>query len=305
DAVRLVSVDISTPGLLRRLGLERPVNGLLKHLGHPLPPRVIAWQDIDPVEGGGSGVRLRVPREDLARLHPADIAVIVSQLDQYHAGEALNGLDAETAADAISEFDPELQQAVLEAMDQERAADILEEMDPDDAADILDEMDQERAEKLLELMEPDGAEEVRELLGYPEDSAGGIMTTDYFTMPPGITAEQALRRVREAGSETEDLDLHYVYVVDDEERLLGVVSLKQLVLADQAEVVADIMHREPFRVDLYTPQERVAQMIAKYNLLAIPVVDEGNRMRGIVTVDDAIDILLPTAWKKRLPRIFH
>ncbi len=301
--MRLVSVDISTPGLLRRLGIERPISSVLRRFRLSLPQRMIAWQDIDPLEFGASGVRLRVPQEDLARLHPADIAAIVSQLDQYHAEQAISGLDAETAAEAISEVDPELQVAVLEAMDQERAADILEEMDPDDAADILDEMDEARAETLLGLMQPEEAEEVRELLGYPENSAGGIMTTEYVTIPPDITVAQAIERVRQEAGEVGDV--YYLYVVDDEDRLLGVLSLKELVLAEPNALVRDVMHRDVLKVDLYSPQERVAQMVAKYNLLAIPVVDENNVMRGIVTVDDAIDILLPTAWKKRLPRIFH
>src|SRR5579884_3672782 len=277
--MRLVSVDISTPGLLRRLGIERPISSVLRRFRLSLPQRMIAWQDIDPLESGASGVRLRVPQEDLARLHPADIAAIVSQLDQYHAEQAISGLDAETAAD------------------------VLEEMDPDDAADILDEMDEARAETLLGLMQPEEAEEVRELLGYPENSAGGIMTTEYVTIPPDITVAQAIERVRQEAGEVGDV--YYLYVVDDEDRLLGVLSLKELVLAEPNALVRDVMHRDVLKVDLYSPQERVAQMVAKYNLLAIPVVDENNVMRGIVTVDDAIDILLPTAWKKRLPRIFH
>jgi Mg/Co/Ni transporter MgtE len=152
-------------------------------------------------------------------------------------------------------------------------------------------------------MQPEEAEEVRELLGYPENSAGGIMTTEYVTIPPDITVAQAIERVRQEAGEVGDV--YYLYVVDDEDRLLGVLSLKELVLAEPNALVRDVMHRDVLKVDLYSPQERVAQMVAKYNLLAIPVVDENNVMRGIVTVDDAIDILLPTAWKKRLPRIFH
>ena len=152
-------------------------------------------------------------------------------------------------------------------------------------------------------MEPEEAEEVRELLGFPEESAGGIMTTEYLTLPPDVSVEEAIRRVRAEATELDNV--YYLYVIDPDERLLGVLSLKQLVLAAPQTVVGEVMRRDPLKVDLYTPQDRVAQMIAKYNLLAIPVVDEESHMRGIVTVDDAVDILLPTAWKKRLPRIFH
>ncbi len=303
DVMRLVSVDISTPGLLRRLGMERPVSGLLRRVGLSLPQRMIAWQDVDPLESGASGVRLRVPQEDLARLHPVDIAAIVSQLDQYHAEQALSGLDVETAADTIQEFDTDLRVAVLEAMDTERAVEILEEMGPDEVADVLADMDDARVEALLKQMEPEDAEDVRELLGYPEDSAGGIMTTEYVTISADITVEHAMRHIRQEAAELDNV--YYIYVVDPDERLLGVISLRQLVLAEPAAVVGEVMSRDVIKVDLYMHQERVAHLVAKYDLLAIPVVDEDNRVHGIVTVDDAIDILLPTAWKKRLPRIFH
>lgn len=298
-SLRLVSVDVSTPGLLRRLGLERP----LSRLGLRLPPRVIAWQDINAVESGPSGVKLKVPREDLARLHPADIAEIVSQLDQYHGGEVLRSLDAEKAAETLGEFAPDLQVAMLEALDNEQAADILEEMDPDDAADVLGDMRAERAEAILAAMDAEEARDVRELLGYPENTAGGIMTNEFVTVPPDVTVAEAIELVRRQAAEVGDL--FYIYVTGPDDRLLGVLSLKELILADPSARVWDVMHHDLVTVDVRRPQEEVARLIAKYNLLALPVVDEERRLLGIVTVDDAIDIILPVAWKKRLPRIFH
>lgn len=298
-SLRLVSVDVSTPGLLRRLGLERP----LSRLGLRFPPRVIAWQDINAVESSPSGVKLKVPREDLARLHPADIAEIVSQLDQYHGGEVLRALDAEKAAETLGEFAPDLQVAMLEALDNEQAADILEEMDPDDAADVLGDMRAERAEAILAAMDAEDARDVRELLGYPEDTAGGIMTNEFVTVPPDVTVAEAIELVRRQAAEVGDL--FYIYVTGPDDRLLGVLSLKELILADPNARVWDVMHHDLVTVDVRRPQQEVARLIAKYNLLALPVVDEEQRLLGIVTVDDAIDIILPVAWKKRLPRIFH
>lgn len=300
---RLVSVDISTPGLLRRLGVEAPIQKIVSIFGLRLPHTVIAWHDIDPVETGPLGVRLRIPAEDLAKLHPADIAAIVSQLDQYHAEQAIQAMDAERAADTIEEFAPDLQTAVIEAMDADRAADILEEMDPDEAADILADIPQERKEAILERMEPEEAQDVRELLGYPENSAGGIMTTDFVTIPPHVPAEEAIRIVRAEAAEIDNV--YYVYVTDAEERLLGALSLRELIVAPPDRPVSEIMHRDIIAVHVMDSQEEAARLIAKYNFLALPVVDDEGRLHGIVTVDDAMDIILPVAWKKRLPRIFH
>jgi magnesium transporter len=302
-SLRLMGVDVDPTSLVRRLGFERPVQAVARALRVELPHQTIDWCDIDPVESGQSGMRLRVPAEDLARLHPADIAEIVNSLDQRHGEAVLADVDAETAAEAMEEIDPELQVQLLEAMDDARAADILEEMDPDDAADLLGDMTPERATALLAAMEPDEAADVRELLAYPEDTAGGIMTNECATVPPEMTAQQAIAYLRR---EAEALDeVYYVYVVDAEKHLLGVFTLRDLIVAAPDAPVASFAQPAEVRVQLYEPQEHVARVIAKYNLLAVPVVDAENRLHGIVTVDDAIDIILPVAWKKRLPRIFH
>jgi Mg2+ transporter MgtE len=236
-------------------------------------------------------------------MHPADIAEILNSLDHHHGEAVLAEVDVETAAEAMEEVDPELQVQLLEAMDDERAADILEEMDPDNAADLLGDMTPERADALLAAMEPKEAAEVRELLAYPEDTAGGIMTNEYPTVPPEMTAQEAIAYLRR---EAEALDeVYYVYVVDADERLLGVFTLRDLIVAAPDAPVASFAQPAAARVQLYDPQEHVARIIAKYNLLAVPVVDTEDHLHGIVTVDDAIDIILPVAWKKRLPRIFH
>jgi CBS domain-containing protein len=301
--LRLVSVDVGAPALLRRLGLEEPAERLAGLVGRELPHRMIPWCDIDPLESGPSGVRLRVPAEDIARLHPADIAEIVSSLDQRHGGAFLAEVDPETAADAISEVEPHLQVSVLEAMDADRAADILEEMDPDDAADVLGEMTRERADALLAAMEPDEAAEVRGLLAYPEDSAGGIMTTEYVAVSPDLNASEVVAHLRRSADALDEV--YHVYVVDAGRRLQGVFTLRELIVAAPDARVAEFARPATVRAHLLDSQEEVARLIAKYNLLAVPVVDEEERLCGMVTVDDAIDVILPVAWKKRLPRIFH
>ncbi len=296
---RLVGVDVSAAGLLRRLWVGR----FLDAIGLKLTPKAIAWEDIEPVESGTVGVKLRVPREDLARMHPADIAQIITQLDQHHGQEVLAELDDEAAADAIGEVSPELQVALIKALDAERAADILEEMDPDEAADLLGDLEPERAQDLLNRMEVDEADDVRELLIYRDECAGGLMTTDVVTVPPDITAERAIARVRDEAAELDSV--YYVYVVDEKERLLGTLSLRDLIVADPAALIGTVMQTEPVSAHVDDPHQEVARLIAKYNLLALPIVDDAGRLKGIVTVDDAMDVILPEQWMARVPRIYQ
>ncbi len=298
---RLIGVDIGGQALLRRLGL-RP---LTKRLGMSTKENFIAWEDVDPLATRDQpGIRLRVSQHSLARLHPADIAEIVEGLSISEGVALLATMDDEQAAEALEEVAPEKQVTLLQQMESARAADILEEMDPDDAADVLGEMSEEKQQELLGEMEPEERGEVRELLNYPEDSVGGIMTTEYLAVPATYTVAQTMERVRQ---EAREIDLiNYIYVVEDmqSEELLGVVSLRDLIVEAPETPVRRIMADNLVTLHVDDDQEHAARVIAKYNLIAAPVVDGHNRLQGIVTVDDAIDIILPVAWKKRLPRLF-
>ncbi len=296
----LANVDIGGRGLWRRLGLEGIIAKLLSRLGRPWPARFIAWSDVEPLPK--RGVQLKAPRTRIAELHPADIAEILSSLMPNVGGAIIGALDDEVAADTLEEFEPEFQASMLKTLDDERAADVLEAMTPDDAADVLGELSPERRQELLRLMEEEEREEVKGLLAYPEDSAGGLMTTEYVTVPPQITAAQAIELLRKEALEAETI--FYVYVTDEEEHLLGVFSLRELILAQPEAKVADFMERKVIKVCLETPSEEVVRVMAKYDLLALPVVDDENRIHGIVTADDAVDLILPDEWKVKLPRIF-
>lgn len=300
--LHLVAVDVGASGLLRRLGMEGPFRTIARNLNLHLPERYIDWEDVDPVEASIASIRLRVPHQGLRELHPADLATIIDQLAPRDRAGVLASLDDEAAADAMEEMDPETQVEVLEDLEPERAADILEEMSPDDAADLIADLSEAARDEILPLMEREEADEVTELLGYPEESAGGIMTTAYVAIPDHLTAEQAIERLRELEPDAETI--YYVYIVDDAGRLVGVLSLRDLIVAQPTSVVREFMHEEPVAVGVLADQEEVAQVVAHYNLLAVPVVDDAGVLVGIVTVDDAIDTVVPTAWKRRLPRLF-
>ena len=296
--IRVMAVDISTHAILRRLGL----GFLSERLGSRLPPHFIDWSNVNLVSSKVSKVNLKVSLEKLGILHPADIADIINELTPEQRAVVLQSLDHEVAADTMEEMSPTHQATALSEMESEKASDILEDMAPDNAADLLADLPQEKAQELLNLMEKEDAHEIRQLLAYPETSAGGIMTTEYMTVPATATAKEAIEKIRHEEPEAETI--YYLYVVDEEEHLLGVFSLRDLIVAPSDAKATTFMISNVTKVDAMDKQEEVARLIAKYNLLAIPVVDKGNHLLGIVTVDDAIDVVIPTAWKKRFPRIY-
>jgi len=296
------NVDTGSTGILRRLGLS----GLLRFLESKrlVNKRAgfISWDDVELI-ASDQPMRLKVPGEKLAELHPADLAEIISDLSRAESSMLLETLDVKAVADTLEEVEPDFQVSLIERMPDERIADVLEEMSPDEAADLLAELPDARGEELLNLMESDEAEDVRRLLAYPEESAGGIMNTEYATVRPDMTAGQVIDFLRQSAHEAETI--YYIYVTDDEGHLLGVFSLRELVLAQPETPVSEFMETKVITVNLLDEQDHIAQLIAKYNLLAVPVVDENKVMHGIVTADDALDKIIPTAWKKRLPRLYH
>jgi Mg/Co/Ni transporter MgtE len=224
-------------------------------------------------------------------------------LDLQTSKALLEGFTDEQLADTLEESSPEVQQVVLTHLEPERAADVLEEMDPDEAADILADMDEGQSEVLLSLMEDDDEEDVRTLLRYDENSSGGIMTTEFASVPSHYDVERALFHLRTNEDAQEDEFMYYVYLLDPEKHLKGVISLRDLVTAPLDTPLSRWYDDNIVIVSPYDPQEDVAYLVAKYNLMAVPVIEpETQEMLGIVTVDDAIDTVLPTAWKKKLPR---
>ena len=299
--LHLVAVDVGAAGLLRRLGIEGPFRVLARNLHLPTPERYIDWEDVDPVETSIASIRLRVPHAGLTELHPADLATIIDQLAPRDRAGVLAALDDEAVADAIEEMEPDTQVEVLEGLAPERAADILEEMSPDDAADLVADLSDSTRQELLGLMERDEAEELGGLLAYPEDTAGGMMTTEFVAVPADLTAAATIDRLRELEPDAETI--YYVYVVDTEGHLVGVLSLRDLIVAPPSTPIGEVMIEDPVAVDLLADRDDVAGIVARYNLLAVPVIDSEHRLVGIVTVDDAIDTILPASWRRRRNRV--
>jgi magnesium transporter len=292
------NVDIGMSGIFRRVGLSKVATSL--RLSRP--QSIISWDNVELLRHDPY-MRLRVPVESIAELHPADVADIISDMNKLESNQFLEALNMEQLADTLEEVETDFQASIVENMPNEKVADLLEEMEPDEAADLLAELPEARSRALLAIMQKDEAEDVRKLLAYPDDSAGGIMTTEFAQVPPDITAEDAIRHLRETESDAETI--FYVYVTDTQNKLVGVFSLSNLIFADPGSKVSEFMEDRVKTVDLLDDQDKVAQLITKYDLLAVPVVDDQNVLQGIVTADDALDKIIPTAWKKRLPRFYR
>ncbi|HEX9132524.1 MAG TPA: CBS domain-containing protein [Ktedonobacteraceae bacterium] len=334
DDWRILGIDSSTLGLVRRLApnwLLGTRRGSLNRSQRP-PTNLILWDHIELIgslhpdlseisesdlsketsrAGTPEGVQpaqpTRLQSGQLAELHPADIADIVHQLTPGQGARLLEGLDIETAADTLEEIDTERQSHILENISTDRAADILEAMGPDEAADLLARLPEEVADKLLRLMEPEESEDVQDLLTYAEDSAGGIMTTDYTAVNVSKSVAEALEAVRTSIHER-DVRPAYVYCVADElqdkSKLLGVVSLWELLVAPSTQLLQEFMETDLITVQPDTEPRTVAEIMAKYNLLSVPVVDPEGILEGVVTVDDALDVLLPNERRRKPTRMY-
>ncbi|MDO5851060.1 MAG: CBS domain-containing protein [Methanobacteriaceae archaeon] len=291
----ILGVDIGTKGLLRRLGLSNISEKL------DVQDNIISWEEIDTLDY--SNLKLKVQKQNLKKLHPADIADIVDSLGLSDSMHILHSLDDESAADAFEEISPEKQKTILTEMEKKEAAELIDEMSPDDAADLLASLPARKKEEILLQMDPLESRDLRELLLFPENTAGGIMTIEYAAVNENITTAELFLELKNIAADVETL--YYIYVLSENKKLKGVLSIRQLFLAENSTPIKEYMNTDYVAVTVDEDQYDVAKIIAKYNLIALPVLDNEGIMKGIVTIDDAIDIVLPTAWKKRIPRMFR
>jgi magnesium transporter len=295
--LNVFAVDVGFSGLARRLGYESLCGRIAVLLKRELPSQEISWEYVQPLETNASSLALTVARDQMADMHPADIANIISQIPSKNIPTVLTSLDTETAGEAIHELEPELRSRVITQLDTEQATEILEEMAPDEAADVLGDLPEEKAQEFLGLMDDEDAEELQELMEHEDDSAGGLMNNEFLFIPPELTVEDALREIRLLAPEIETV--YYIYIIDVDEKPLGVISLRDILINPHKTPVSDIMTTNLKTVKIDAGPEEILEIIAKYNLIAVPVLDEEGKMSGIVTVDDILEIFLPTALRRR------
>ena len=288
--LRVHSVDVGARGALRRLlrGVA-PKNAIHALLGK-IPPRTIPWNFVDLIETDPARrVKLKISHEGLAKLHPADIADIVEDLAPDERQAVFQTLDEETAAEALEEVEPRVQKSIVESLDSGRAADIVEEMDPDAAADLLADLPEERTEQILTQMEPEAQQDVVELLEHREETAAGRMTTDFLALPVAATVQNAIDCLREFEGGVEAVST--IYLVDSRGTLVGAVPLARIVLAEASSPMLALIQEPLVLAHEGVAENEVAELFDKYNLQTLPVVDEHNKLTGVITSDDVISML--------------
>lgn len=316
DGKRVVRVNdvqlIEAGGIWRVSGADVSLQGFLRRLmpkgfyGSDRPVEVIDWADVGylATDTATVTVQLKSSKDKLSRLHPVEIAQLAESFSPIHRTEIVESLDDEIAADTLEEMSTETQAQILDDLNEERAADILEEMSPDDAADVLDQLPDQKSEQLFALMEDEEKADVAELMAFEHDTAGGLMTTEFVVFPKDLTVGETIRSLREM-AETPNM-IYYLYVVEEKDswKICGLISLRSLILSDPTKKLEEVMRSEFRFVHPSESAEEVAHTIAEYNLLALPVIDSDGDIAGIVTVDDAMEILLPKNLQRRLPRLF-
>jgi magnesium transporter len=286
--LRLVHVDVGFRGLMRRVGWEKLVDQALRWLfSYILPNQFISWKYVQLLSGSDL-LQLSVSQKKLSHLHPADLADIIEDLSGRERSAIFHALDAETAAEALEEIDPKIQKALIETISVEKASDIVEEMSPSDAADLLADLTGERAEEILEGMEQEKAEDLRELLVHADETAGGLMTTAYLSLTRGVTIEAAIGRLK---AEAQNLDImDYIFIVNEEEILQGVVSIRDLLTAHSHQTLSEIQPSRVVSVKLEEDQNEVVEAFAKYGFRALPVVDEEGHLKGVISFRSVLGI---------------
>lgn len=293
-----IAVDIGIEGLLRRLGLAMPIKNLLKLIRVNIPAKFILWDDVQAIDYSNLNIRLSKSYAKLHTLHPSDLADILEDLGKKSSMTVFSALDEEKAADVLEELETHTQIHIVENLPVPKAADVLEKMPADEVADILDELEEEKAEMLLKEMDTESSQEVRELLEYPENRVGSLMTTDYLTFKPGTTVGKVMEELRL--KKPEAAELYNMFVTEDNDELIGCFNLRDLVVSDPEAEVNQIMKSD--LLFLYDDQkvDDIAELVSKYNLLAVPVVDSDNLLQGMVVVDDVVeDLINKRRTKKR------
>jgi len=285
-----VAVDIGIEGLLRRIGVSIPMKKILSLFRINIPAKFILWDDVQAIDFSNLNIKLSKSYAKLHTLHPSDLADILEDLGKKSSTSVFSALDEEKAADVLEEMETQTQIHIIESLPVNKAADVLEKMPADEVADILDEIGDEKAEMLLKEMDSESSQEVRDLLEYPDNSAGGLMTTDVLSFKPELTVDDVIRELRI--KKPEPSELYTLFVTEKNDELVGTFDLRDLVVAQPEFTISQIMKTEPVFLYDYQKIDDIAETISKYNLLAVPVVDQDNLLQGMVVVDDVVEDLI-------------
>jgi len=298
---RVVAVDTGVLALGRRLGAESLVKNFYKLFNKKPADSLIVWDNVESLEMLNDNLKLAVPYKKLSKLHPADLADILEDMDINYRKKVFESLDQNLAADILEEIEPDIQADILQNLSQAKRDELLDNMPNDEIADILDEVDEETAERILLNMEKEDADEVRSLMEYEEETVGSIMNKDFISFNISITVEETIELLREI--KPEDEVCHYIYITDEQERLQGVVSLKDLLLSNSQNKLREIMTSNITMINDNENIDEAIEVCVKYDLLSLPVVDDKERLCGIVIMHDIVEEILIPTWRKRFKKV--
>jgi CBS domain-containing protein/sporulation protein YlmC with PRC-barrel domain len=291
---KIAAVDIGFSGLLRRLGIEK----FIRNMYPKLEDNLIAWDNIEALQRGNPSVKLVLPYKKLSKLHPADLADIIEELDTAERKLVMESLSPKLASDILEEVNEDVQINILENIDNDTAAELLADMPADEAADIIEELYDEHAEGILNSMDLEDAEEIREILEYEEDTVGSIMTTEFVSFSKNITTGEVIEEFR-ISAPPEDT-IYYLYIVDESSRLVGVLSLRELIISKPDTRIEEIMHTNVYYAKDTDNVDDMIELVNKYYLMALPVVDEETKLIGVAVITDIVDEILLPKWKRKL-----
>lgn len=298
---RVVAVDTGVLALGRRLGIEGIVKSFYKLFNKVPADSLIIWDNVESLEMVNNNLKLAVPYQKLSKLHPADLADILEDMDINYRKKVIESLDQNLAADILEEIEPDIQADILENMSQSKREEILREMPNDEIADILDEVDSETMEKILMDMKKESADQVRALMNYKQETVGSIMNQDFISFNISITVGETIDILKETNPDDEVI--HYIYITDDQQNLKGVVSLKDILLSDSETKLKEIMTDNPTKITDNEDVDEAIELCSKYDLLSIPVIDEQGKLCGIVILNDLVEDILMPMWKKRIKKV--
>lgn len=294
---RVIAVEVGPFARYRRLKVSGFMKILYKIMGKDIEETVLRWDDVESLEMVNNNLQISVPYKKLSKLHPADLADILENLDTNSRKQVLESLDEDLAADTLEEIDSEYKGAIMKELSDSKAVEVLENMPSDEIADLLDDLDEEEREKILVNLEREDAEEVKELLKYEDETVGSIMSKEFISVNLNITIGDTIEILREMKPDEEAI--YYIYITDEEENIEGVVPLKDLILYPNETKIKEIMDTTVSRVKHDDEINKVIEKSAKYDLVSVPVTDENDKLIGIVIIHDIVDEFLYPLWKKK------
>lgn len=299
--LNVVGVESGTLAMARKVGIEKGVKNFYRIFNKSPKSNMISWESVQSLEMVDSSLKLTTPYNKLSKLHPVDIANLIEDLSEEDRVKVIDGLSIDLASDTLEELESEITQEILKNLSEEKAKKILEIMPNDEIANILDDLDEETTNKVLVNLDNDDENEIRDLMKYEDEVVGNIMNTDFISFNIDITVEETINILKELNPEEEIS--HYIYITDKEERLKGIVSLRNLLLSDSKANLKSIMDEDPFLVHDRDDIEVAIATALKYNLYSIPVIDEEEKLCGIAVITDIVDEVLPASWRRKIKKI--